>query len=150
MTRRKNQTRRGGRQGWRGKWEVKVGLDVYGFSCSPDEITKLLGMAPTRTWLRGDPVPRTILRREDNRWILNAACDTTVALREQVDSLLEQVSPAASRFAGLPSEARVQIFCAVYDSDRAVDLSFSKKAVEKIAALGAEINIDYYDLTDGE
>jgi hypothetical protein len=132
------------------KPEIAVSLDIHSFKRRPDQISKLLGLTPTRTWSHGDAIPKTILKRKSNHWILDAPCERTAPLSEQVDSLLEQVFPIAEKFASLPKEAKVQLFCVVYDHERSVVLGFSEQAIAKIAALGAEINIDYYDLSGAD
>jgi len=130
--------------------EIRVRLDVYGFYCSPDEITTKLGIMPTSTWLRGDSVPRTTLQRKENRWIVSAPSSASMSLGDHILRLLEQLKPATSRFALLPSDAKVQVYCVVYDYHRRVILSVPATALASIAALGADLNLDYYDMTDWE
>ena len=128
-------------------WDIRVTLRLVGFEGSPEEITNLLGIQPTETWRRDDPVPDTLLRRRDNCWMVAAPCEPTIPLGEQVDILLEFVLPAATRFATLPPDVIVLLSCAVYDYTRDVVLALSKVAVQRLASLGAEIDIDYYDMS---
>ena len=79
--------------------------------------------------------------------MMAAPCVESMPLSQQVDELLELVFPAAPQFSALPVNARVVLSCAVYDYTRDVILAISKPAVERLAALGAEIDIDYYDMT---
>jgi hypothetical protein len=58
------------------------------------------------------------------------------------------ISPAVSRFRKLPSEAEIQLYCGISDYDRTAVLALSKQAVEAMAAIGARLDISYYDLTD--
>ena len=130
------------------KWEIKVSLNVSGFAGSPSKITALLGIEPSRTWVAGDPVQNTTLKRQDNRWILDSPVDSAAPLSKHLESILSFASPAVGRFRMLPSGAKVQIFCAVYDYERAVVLEFTKDIITQLAAVGAGLGIDYYDMSE--
>jgi hypothetical protein len=121
---------------------------VFGFACAPDEITAILGILPSRTELRGDPVPETILKKKHNRWIYDAPSETSTAFSEQVDRLMEALLPSAKRFRDLPTDSTVMVFCAVYDYERDVILEVSTRAVKAMSELGAKLSIDYYDLSE--
>ena len=128
------------------KWKIYVKLEVSGFRESPDHISALIGVEPTRTYMRGDSILRTRLKRKYNGWTVDAPCRHNVALAKQVDILLEQLAASAERFTRLPDGAVVLLLCAVYDYRGDAALYFSKRAVSLLALLGAEISLDYYDL----
>jgi len=134
------------------KWEIKPSLVVRGFRVSPEEITRLLGVSPTKTWVRGDLVVplSSVLKRKDNAWLLAAPCAHTEPLTKQVEALLTKIAPAAAKFRQLPQGSVVELYCAIYDYERSVVIQFSKRALHDLAEIGAGIGIDYYDLTDWE
>src|SRR5438874_502023 len=84
--------------------QVLVRLNVTDFECPAEEITRLLGLSPTRTWRRGEKVhPRAQNTHRQNGWSLSAPCDPyTTGLEEQVEALLRLVAPHVDRFATLP------------------------------------------------
>lgn len=127
--------------------DIRVSLDIHGFSCPPEEITELLHVSPTRVWHRGDSIPRTQLLRKEHHWILDAPGFSKTSLQEQLGALLDQTRVVAPRLLQLPADATTQVYCAVYDSYRTVILGFSAQLVRQIADLHAELNIDYYDMT---
>lgn len=127
-----------------------MSLVVSGFEGSPGEISALLGITPTRTWLRGDPIPPSIVTRKDNAWVLDAGCPETDTLSRQIEAVLKKASHAAPAFANLPPGVSVQLFCAISDYERAVVLEFPRQVICELAALGAQISIDYYDLSEAE
>lgn len=51
--------------------EIKARLTIADFECSPEEITQILGIRPTKTWLRGEPVTSRIKNvYKENGWTL--------------------------------------------------------------------------------
>lgn len=133
-------------------WDIKVYLIISGFEGSPDAISRVLGMQPTRTQLRGEPVTfgelKTKLRRKANFWILDSGLPTTAALADQVAAVVKQVEGAAARFTDLPEGSSVTLTCAIYDYSRDVALVFDTSVITALATIGADLNIDYYDLTE--
>ena len=128
--------------------EVTVRLDVYGFRESPEEITGLLGLSPTDVWFQGELVPGSIVEHKENHWIIDSGPHRS--LLDATQSVLDIAWPAAARFAALPSDARVQLYCVIYDLDRTVTLSFPVPTLEKLAALRAELNLVYYGFMSDE
>jgi hypothetical protein len=125
--------------------EIKVSLVIYGFECSPHEISRLLEAEPTRTVTRGEPIPKTILKRNTNRWILDSGAAADAPLSVHFEALLKR-APNTKKFATLPAETSVQISCAIYDRNRSVPLVFPSNVVQYAADIGADISLDYYDL----
>jgi len=133
-------------------WEIKVYLVISGFEGSPDKISRVLGIQPTRTKLRGEPVSfgelETKLRRKANFWILDSGRPTTADLADQVTAVVRQVQGSVPGFTDLPQGTTVTLTCAIYDYSRSVPLVFDASAISALAAIGADLNIDYYDLTE--
>jgi len=131
----------------RNRPEVKVTLDIRGFSCDHSEITRVVRIQPTRLWTRGEIVPRSIIAHKENHWLFDAPGYRIETLQVQVVGLLDLIEPLADNFLKLPSDARTQIYCAVYDYERSVDLSFTADTVRRAARISAEINVDYINFS---
>ena len=134
------------------KPEIRVSINVCGHIRSPQEITELLGLVPTRTTVQGEPipVPRTILKYKRNCWILEGSSDPSCPFENQVDALLDRVTLLADKFSELPDDLTVAVHCVVYDYERATALILSRTAIRSAARIGAGIDIDYIDLTPHE
>ena len=61
-------------------YEIKVCLKILGFDGPPNVISKILGMAPTRVWQKGDKVPKTVLEYEQNGWLLRRQSMSSVPI----------------------------------------------------------------------
>ena len=131
--------------------EIKARLTVARFECSPEEITQILGIRPTKTWLRGETVtPRAKNVHKSNGWTLRAPCDPlNSTVDEQVDSLISIITPHIEAFAKLPTGVYIELSCIlyVYDYSRPV-IGFSASTVRILAQIGANIDIDIYDLRE--
>src|SRR4029077_5672153 len=97
--------------------EIAVELTVCGFTCSHDDITKALGVAPDHTWFKGDPVGRKKKyhhRYKNTGWLLDAGLPANAAAQDQVRALLGRLRlDSAARLAACrPYEAFVT--CVVY------------------------------------
>ena len=130
--------------------EVKIQLFIKGFKCSPEKITQLLGISPTETWVKGEPIrgARSAVYKF-NGWNLESSTAETTSPEEQVDALLAVIKPHSERFKSLPPDAQLDLSCAIYaydDSQRV--FYFSAEAVKELAKISAPISIAYYDLTN--
>ena len=126
--------------------EVKVQLFIKGFKCSPEKITRLLGISPSKTWVRGGLIRsghRAVHRF--NGWSLVSPLAEVASPEEQTDALLAIIKPHSKRFKRLPSGAQLDLSCAIYaydDSQRV--FYFSVETVKELAKIGAPISIAYY------
>lgn len=89
-----------------------------GFDGSPEVITELLGLQPTRSGRAGEPSYNVMgkPRGRTNRvsfWSLHSQAGDRVSVGEHVANLLEQVRGSREQFARLPPKARVTVRCTV-------------------------------------
>jgi len=138
------------RQRRKKKTEVRVQLFINSFRCHPDEVTRILGLTPTKTWVKGDPYLKTggPVHRGDG-WSLSSGLPPATAPEEQVESLTKLIRPHTEKFKRLPRGSVVDLSCAIYaydDSQRV--FFFPVEAVKTLAAIGSYISIAYYDFTN--
>jgi hypothetical protein len=125
-----------------------VRLNITDFACPPEEITRLLGLTPGKTWRQGELVhPRAKHRHRQNGWRLDAPGDENgTDLDERVSALMDQITPRADRFASLPPGSEVELSCVIYISVPSPVLGLSARNVKRLAELGAHLDLDVYDL----
>src|SRR5574340_925959 len=115
--------------------EIHVEFRLTRFHTSPDEITRQLKMTPTRTWLKGDSVQGTNLRRKHNGWCFSIENrQGGIDLEEYVLSLLNVLSPSAQLIRQICKEHEMssEISCVVYLSDETPIINLSPKVVADI------------------
>jgi hypothetical protein len=155
MTSQISKTTRGRHRPSGQKWDIRVRLILGGFANDPDELTKVVGIEPTEVKRRGDPVSwatseasaSEVPRVKSNFWILESPSERTETLVEQTRELLNLVATAAKAFRNLPIPDHPTISCVIYDYTREVVLEFPADVVTGAAAIGADIDVDYYDLS---
>ena len=127
--------------------EIRVRLTITDFKCSPNEITRILKIDPTKTWLRGDPIPKTIMMQKQHGWQLDSPKTPKGSVEQQTDALLRLLAKRSRVFKSLPSEAEVELSCIIYShgGDRP-PIAFNRATVRKLAQLNASIDIDFYVL----
>ena len=129
------------------KTEVKVRLVITDFQCHPEEITRILGLQSSTTWMRGDPIPKTSMTRKQNGWRLDSPKPHEV-LQKQIDALLVLVMGRVEAFERLPIGSEIELSCVIYVYDEDPALHFSDTSIRSLARLHASIDIDYYDLRE--
>ncbi len=116
----------------------------------PDEVSNRIGLEPTETWRRGDPVPHApLLRRHSDLWLITSSKAPHASLREQVDDLLSVLVPHSDRIAREASNEKATLFISVYTygGDRPA-LGLDRQAVEWLGSVHADVDIDLYVLPD--
>jgi hypothetical protein len=126
-----------------------VSLKITGFVCSPEEISQILEMQPTRIWRKGELIhDRLQVRHGENGWMRSSGLTPDKSTEEQVRALIHALVPAKERFATLPDEAAVSILCVVYSEYGRPDISLPAGLVRKIADIGAGVEFDLYCMID--
>ena len=130
------------------KFEHRARLLITGFACLPEEITRLIETAPTKTWLEGDLVsPRATLRRKANGWQLNSRVDPTVAeVDEAIEDVLAQL-PDPALFDRLPAGSYREVSCTIYTYDHRPGVHLPPNIIKALASYALELDIDIYDFS---
>lgn len=129
--------------------EVKARLSVLGFACPSSEISELLGIAATKVFRNGDPVlPGATKLHRMNGWQLTSPVDPPNATAEAAVSALLDLLPDRTAFAKLPPEVEIQLTCTIFGYEERPYCYLRKEDVKRLAEIGANIDIDTYDLDD--
>jgi hypothetical protein len=127
--------------------EIKVYLKITGFECSPDEISNIIDINPTKTWLKNEVIhKRALIRHKENGWILQSGLPRDTPIKIQIEDLLGVVLPRKQLFQKLPQGSKIAIYCVVYSTLGRPDISLEPEMVKAIAELGAALDFDLYQL----
>ncbi len=87
-------------------------LRIFGDELPLDEITRELGVQPTRTRRKGDrakPTSKTSYR--DDAWFLSSSLPETEALHRHIDEIWAAIKPRARYLKELNKRFKVDVFC---------------------------------------
>jgi hypothetical protein len=125
--------------------EYVVTLRFFGDDLDPDEVTRLIGCAPTAAVRRGDQRPtRTGFRIErTGSWRLSSEQSAT-DMEEQLVTLLERLTPDLSVWQSLTTRFQADLFCGVFFSHSAGGLIFPPRLHRLLADRNLPLWLDIY------
>jgi hypothetical protein len=112
----------------------------------PDAITQALGLQPTQTWRKDELVPKTIIRRESDGWLIDSGMGKNAWLNEQVTALFKKLEPSWSALEKICSHTQADLSCVIYTSGDRPGIWFEADTVRRLASLNAFIDVDLYVL----
>lgn len=123
--------------------KVRIFFDFYG-TFDPDEITKRLGIEPTRQFRAGEPRILGSGHRRRDGWILEVGPARTY----EIDDLLKQIqaavtaSPEEIRRVSAELNVEAVLTCEVQSDSSMPSLCFADEFVQWAASIGAAIDVD--------
>jgi hypothetical protein len=126
--------------------EHSASFTLTGFTCLPDEVTRALGITPSKTWTRGDAIShKATIRYKQNGWRLDSPLDKQVPLLHHVQHLIGELRGnwQTVRLFSNQHEAEFSCVVRIYDGARP-EVSFDSSTIESIAELSADLDIDLY------
>jgi hypothetical protein len=126
--------------------EYVVTLRFFGDDLDPDEVTRLIGCAPTAAVRRGEQTPtRTGFRTErTGLWRLSSEHRSSTDMEEQLVTLLERLTPDLAVWQSLTTRFHSDLFCGVFFSRMAGGLVFSPRWHRLLADRNLELGLDIY------
>ena len=113
----------------------------------PASITELLGLEPTRSWIKGSRNEKTHLERKFSRWSLDSRLARFAPLEEQIADVLAQLASKRSEISELASSYEKPIMQLVgWFYKNYPGLHFDKELVAGLAELGLSVDFDFYYL----
>jgi hypothetical protein len=128
----------------------RLTLGIYGEGLDPDEISRLLGCAPSTAHRRGD-APRRGPPYAEGAWLLSVEGQSPTGPEELVHLLLASLPADDGLWADLRSKFRLRLGFGIFTEGWNRGFVLSAEAVRRINALGAGLGFDIYaNLDDGE
>ena len=119
-----------------------------GFECSIGDITKCMGLEPTRAWNKGDP-GRYKNEMSFSGWDLYSPMPRgDKAIDEQLEALLPVLEQRAAAIHDIAKKYQAGISCVGYFNNFSPGFHLSRETVSRIAALGLSVDFDLYCSND--
>lgn len=123
--------------------KVHVRLKIISDALTPEQVSEIVGLKPTKSWRIGDRRGPTTIKEKNNGWLLESDLPRDAPLETHVTSLLTRLAPFAERIESLAEENAVEFSCVAYAKE-APTLNFDKSVLRQIVNLGASLDIDLY------
>ncbi|HEX2972037.1 MAG TPA: DUF4279 domain-containing protein [Tepidisphaeraceae bacterium] len=123
-----------------------VSLRVFGDALNPEEITKLLGHAPTKARRKDDVIPDKRYHRVANTgcWLLESDTPEDVDVEEQILRLLQKLTADLEVWGRLADEFQVDLFCGLFIDDFNRGFSLSSAVLQAMSERRLVIGFDIY------
>jgi hypothetical protein len=128
--------------------EIYAELVITSRSLKPEEITDRVGLVPASIWKVGEQIGISSRIRQENGWVLASGLDHSRDLREHLHSLMEKIAPTTDRLSDLAGDCEIEVACVLYAYDFIPEMHFDAGIVRAVAAIGAEIDLDLYNLVE--
>lgn len=125
--------------------EIRLDFCITGTIVSPEKITDLLGITPSRTWNIGEQIQKTNLRRKHNGWCLSADIDKgALDLAGPAKALLNLLTPKAPliREICVQFDMDCEFGYGIYIVDEQPVINFEPDLLSAMAELNAAVDID--------
>jgi hypothetical protein len=123
----------------------KVELRLTGTQFSPEEITNLIGVSPTRVFRMGESIQGTKLTWKSNGWCysLNDYKDT-YDLGEEISVLLDRINVFSKKIIEVCEEKNLfsEISCAVYMKDETPAINLNQQIIAQLNEFKTTIDVD--------
>src|SRR5690349_22268339 len=128
------------------KSEIKVKFCILGTKLTPEEITNLIGISPTKSWNAGehvqikvdDVVKELKIKRKENAWCLEAKPDLeSNDFRRPLKQLLQILSPKADLIKKMchDFDLECELGCVIYIQDEPPILTIPSDVLSELAML---------------
>jgi hypothetical protein len=125
---------------------VKVEFSIFGEQFDPNIVTRTLLIAPTRTWLRGDPIRRDLVRKE-TCWEIATEYEESFDINDQIDKIKGLIQNKKDQIVQLIKqnnlECKFEVVINIQDSSTPA-MYLNADTIKFLYELGAEIDFDVY------
>jgi hypothetical protein len=126
-------------------------LSIDEFSCPVDEITKRIGLQPTKSWQAGEIVPPVPAPPKFNAWQLRSRIATSGQVERHVLDVLDQIRGREADLRDLAQKYVVRMQCVGYYKDYNPGFRLEPEIVRRLAECGMVVDLDaYYLINDAE
>lgn len=126
-------------------YETYAWLGISDFGNDPSLVTKVIGLDPSESYVKGDPW-RGEVKRFSSAWILKSPADKTESLEEILGQLFEILRTQEAGVIEAGQRFSAEIGVAAYFRQGLPIMNLSSVLVKQIADYGCSLDIDTYQL----
>lgn len=133
--------------------ESSVKLRFWGDELVPDEISKLLGIQPSKAWKKGHVFrgKQYDIVRSTGLWLQSGRRCGEIELEDKISQLLEQLPQDLAVWQEVMSQCEGgELFCGLWLERWNGSVAFSPALMQQIADRGLMLDLDIYFVGDDE
>jgi hypothetical protein len=127
-------------------------LRISGDDLDPEEITRLLGHAPTRAEFKGQEIVGKstggVRVARTGKWHLGATKQAPGDLDAQIAEILSKLSSDLAVWKGISEKYHLDLFCGLFLAGGNEGLTISPKSLADLGNRGIEMGLDIYGSDD--
>ena len=131
--------------------------ECYAYFCvrgsfDPKQITERLGVEPTKTFMEGEPIPKSSMTHKTSLWALYSRLEKISSLEQHVNhvnDVLDQLDLNGPRFEELGKELEGVLKLVGYFNAYYPGLVFERELVQRLARYSLSVDFDFYGFADG-
>ena len=128
---------------------ARVSLRIFGPNLDPDEVTQLMGRAPSLSYKAGDRTSaRVATPRKKGMWILNSEADPKKDITEHVAAVLQAVPSEQELWRRLADRFSVDLYCVCEIDGPNSGFELPIDLVREIGSRHLSVQIDIYVVND--
>lgn len=121
---------------------AKASLRIFSEQLSCSDITKFIGIQPTKFHEKGSPVSKNSTSiRDESLWVYSP--ELSGDLEDQIQSLANTLIETDSVNI-IKDEVTMEFFCSVSSDNGQGSVFLDSSIISKLSSLGIELSIDYY------
>ena len=128
-------------------FKTALSIRLFGDDLDPDEISRLLGAAPSESYRKGDlretPMGGKIIKKTGS-WTLRAEERSPGDLSAQIVEVLCRLTPDLSVWEALGQRYRCDLFCGLFMEEGNEGEELTVEALTMLSERGLKLQIDIY------
>lgn len=126
------------------KPQIEVLLTLTGQGFSPEDVTAMISLAPTKTWRAGDLIGKSKLKRKQDGWAFGLPKREALEVDALLQELLDAVEPYKGGIAQVLSRfsLEIEVACVIYIEEVAPVFTITADTMRRLVALGSDFDID--------
>lgn len=116
----------------------------------PEDVSRIVGVPPTRPWKKGEINPRTGLERKASRWSLDSRLSSSEPLEAHVRDVLQQPLANATVYAAVTENYGGVMQLVGYFYTSYPGFGLARTEINDLSKLGLQLDCDFYYLYSTE
>ena len=116
----------------------------------PEDVSRIVGVPPSRSWKKGEINPKTGFERNASRWSLDSRLSSSEPLEAHVRDVLQQLLANAAGYTAVAESYGGVMQLVGYFYTSYPGFGLAKAEINDLSTLGLQLDCDFYYLYSTE